>query len=102
MERRNNHEFNEYRGEPIRGRGVRRGRVGKRRIGEKGIRSLWGIRPMRRVRVRRDFESEKRVQIDNRYDQDKIVLSISYEILKELISKDDTEIIHILSRNICK
>ena len=103
MERRNNHEFNEYRGAPIRGRGGRRGRGrekergGRRQIGRKGRRPLWGRRPMRGARGR-DFESRKIVKIHNLYNQEKIVLSISYEILKELINKDENEIIQILSK----
>ena len=111
MERRNSHEFNEYRGASIKGRGGRRGRGrgrgrgkgrerergGRRKIGGKGRRPLWCRRPMRGVRGR-DFGSRKLGEINNQYCQDKIVLSVSYEILKELINKDENEIIQILSK----
>ena len=52
---------------------------------------------MRGVRGR-DFGSRKLGEINNQYCQDKIVLSVSYEILKELINIDENEIIQILSK----
>ena len=114
MNRRNNYGFNRYRGTPIRGRGGKgiqgRGGGGMQRRGGRGIqgRGGRGIQGRRGRQSRdnrlmsgvrgRDFESEKRGQIYNQNYQDKIVLSISYEILKELISKSDTEIIQFLSK----
>ena len=94
MERRNNKGFNEYRRTSMRGiRGRGRGRGGREGRGERPSR---GRRSMRGVRGS-DFEKRKRGQIHNQC-QDKIILSISYEILKELISKDENEIIQILSK----
>ena len=114
MNRRNNYGFNRYRGTPIRGRGGKgiqgRGGGGMQRRGGRGIqgRGGRGIQGRRGRQSRdnrlmsgvrgRDFESEKRGQIYNQNYQDKIVLSISYDILKELISKSDTEIIQFLSK----
>ena len=87
MNRRNNYGFNRYRGTPIRGRGG----IQVRRVSQsRDRRSMRGVRG-------RDFESEKREQMNSQHYQDKIVLSISYDILKELISKSDNEIIQILS-----
>ena len=97
MERSSNHGFNEYRRTPTRGiRGRGRGGRGRGGGGEGGKPSR-GRRSMNRARGR-NFESRKRSQISNQNYQDKIILSISYEILKELISKDENEIINILSK----
>jgi len=97
MERSSNHGFNEYRRTPTRGiRGIR-GRGRGRGGGGEGGKPSRGRRSMNRARGR-NFESRKRSQISNQNYQDKIILSISYEILKELISKDENEIMQILSK----
>ena len=98
MERSSNHGFNEYRRTPTRGiRGRGRGGRGRGGGGGEGGKPSRGRRSMNRARGR-NFESRKRSQISNQNYQDKIILSISYEILKELISKDENEIINILSK----
>ena len=90
MQRRGGGGMQRREGRGIQGRGGR-GIQGRRGRQSRDNRLMSGVRG-------RDFESEKRGQIYNQNYQDKIVLSISYDILKELISKSDNEIIQFLSK----
>ena len=95
MVRRNNFRFNRYKRTQMKGRGGGRGGGrGRGRGRGRGGRFPRGRRPMKEERGvrRREFESGERGKMTNQYYQNEMALSISYEILKELISKDENEI----------